>query len=233
MVTPSQGPKRELLSLIGKLSFTARAIPAGRLFLRRLISLSTTVPQLHHHLRLTSAARADIEWWCGFLPTWNGTAKFVDPVATPAPDFELFTDAAGTLGCGAFFQGAWFHYSWQDHQLNHSIQWKELFAMLAAAMTWGHLWTGRRLKFLCDNQAIVQAWEGQRSRNSDLMILLRRLYVFFAAARGNFPVMLQHLPGVTNQLADAISRKQFDRFFCLAPQANPTPTRTPGALTTV
>ena len=50
--------KRELLSLIGKLSFAARAVPAGRLFLRRLISLSTTVRSLHHRLRL--GVQADI-----------------------------------------------------------------------------------------------------------------------------------------------------------------------------
>jgi hypothetical protein len=46
-----------------------------------------------------------------------------------AHDWELYTDAAGSLGCGAYFQGAWFHYDWQPHQLAHSIQWKELFAI--------------------------------------------------------------------------------------------------------
>ena len=95
--------KRELLSLIGKLSFAARAVPAGRLFLRRLITLSTTVTQLHHHVRLSADARADIAWWQSFLPSWNGTAKFIPPTATTAADMELFTDAAGTLGCGAYF----------------------------------------------------------------------------------------------------------------------------------
>ena len=36
--------KSELLSLIGHLSFACKAVPAGRMFLRRLIDLSTTVP---------------------------------------------------------------------------------------------------------------------------------------------------------------------------------------------
>ena len=55
--------KRKLLSLIGVLSFAARAVPAGRLFLRRLINLSTKVQRLHHHIRLNQQALADISWW--------------------------------------------------------------------------------------------------------------------------------------------------------------------------
>lgn len=52
--------KMELLSLIGKLAFAGRAVPAGHLFLHRLVTLSTKVRCLHHHLRLNREARADI-----------------------------------------------------------------------------------------------------------------------------------------------------------------------------
>ena len=65
--------KRELLSLIGSLSFAAKVVPAGRIFFRRLIDLSTSVKKLHHRIKLNSSARADIQWWLDFLPTWNGT----------------------------------------------------------------------------------------------------------------------------------------------------------------
>ena len=58
--------KRRLLSLIEKLSFAAKVVPAGRpagrLFLRHLINLSTTVSQFHHHITLNSQAQADIQW---------------------------------------------------------------------------------------------------------------------------------------------------------------------------
>ena len=223
--------KRELLSLIGKVSFAARAVPAGRLFLRRLIMLSTTVTQLHHHIRLTADARADIEWWQTFLPTWNGTAKFIDPATIAAADMDLFTDAAGHLGCGAYFKGSWFHYTWDARQASYSIQWKELFVIVAAALTWGHLWEGKRIQFHCDNQAIVLAWQSRRAKQPLLMTLLRKL--FLTAATGNFHVTLKHLPGHSNAIADAISRRQFTRFFSLSPQADPHPTPTPGMLTTL
>ena len=79
--------KCQLLSLIGKLAFAARAVPAGWLFVRRLICLSTTVTHVHHQIRLNTEARADIRWWLTILPSWNGTAKFVDPDLTNALDW--------------------------------------------------------------------------------------------------------------------------------------------------
>ncbi|KAL5509659.1 hypothetical protein EMCRGX_G005061 [Ephydatia muelleri] len=39
--------KRDLLSLIGKLSLAAKVVPSSRLFLRQLIELSTTVATSH------------------------------------------------------------------------------------------------------------------------------------------------------------------------------------------
>lgn len=63
--------KRELLSLIGKLSFTCKVVPPGRT-LRRLIDFSTSAENLHHHLPLTQEAKCDMKWWLDFLPQWPG-----------------------------------------------------------------------------------------------------------------------------------------------------------------
>ena len=52
--TKKKATKRELLSLTGKLSFAAKVIPAGRIFLRRLIDLTTLVKKLHHHIPYNS-----------------------------------------------------------------------------------------------------------------------------------------------------------------------------------
>ena len=64
--------KRELLSLIGALSFAAKVVKPGRMFLRRLIDLSTTVSKLDHRVSLNAEARTDIQWWTTFLPLQNG-----------------------------------------------------------------------------------------------------------------------------------------------------------------
>ena len=54
--------KRELLSLIGKLAHASTVVRVGRIFLRRLINLSTQAARLHHWLHLSMEARADIAW---------------------------------------------------------------------------------------------------------------------------------------------------------------------------
>ena len=66
--------KRELLSLIGSLSFACKVVKPGYIFLCRLIDLSTTVHNINHHIFLNSEARADINLWSQFLPHWNGIA---------------------------------------------------------------------------------------------------------------------------------------------------------------
>eukprot|EP00731_Ephydatia_muelleri_P037997 Em0622g3a len=95
--------KRELLSLIGKLSF-AKVAPAVRLFLCHLIDLSTTVRKLHHHISLNALA-SDVMWWESFLHLGNGVAIIVEPDKTEADSLQLFTDASGSLGFGTYFNG--------------------------------------------------------------------------------------------------------------------------------
>ncbi|XP_057296124.1 uncharacterized protein LOC130625059 [Hydractinia symbiolongicarpus] len=86
--------KRELLSLIGSLSFACKVAKCGRMFLRRIIDLSTTVHSLHHHTSLTTESRKDIQWWCEFLPTWNGIA-IIHTETLDSSSINLFTDASG------------------------------------------------------------------------------------------------------------------------------------------
>ena len=84
--------KRELLSLIGSLSFACKVVKPGRIFLRRLIDLASTVSSLNHHIYLNSVSRKDIDWWVQFFPYWNGKEFFQDnPVSSDA--LLLFTDA--------------------------------------------------------------------------------------------------------------------------------------------
>ena len=140
-------------------------IPAGRIFLRRLIDLSTSVTKLHHHITLNAHAKEDIKWWLDFLPGWNGVSLMLQSHWDTSSDLQLYTDASGTLGFGAYFQGAWLIGSWSDTQLSRSIQWKELFAIVAATAAWGSKWKRKRILIHCDNQAIVHIWQSKKPKH--------------------------------------------------------------------
>jgi len=43
-----------------------------------------------------------------FLLKWNERSLFLESSTTPTPDLELYTDAAGSMGFGGYFQGKWF-----------------------------------------------------------------------------------------------------------------------------
>ena len=221
--------KRSLLSLIGKLSFATKVIPAGRIFLRRLLDLAHSVPALDAPLHLTEDAVLDINWWLAFAQSWNGEAFFLDPTWTHSPEMNLFTDASSEIGYGAFWNGHWFQQKWSSTNHHHSIQWKELYAILIACEVWGHGWTRKRVLFHCDNQTVVYLWRSGMSKAPTLMHLVRAL--FFVAARHNFHVTVTHIAGTDNGIADALSRFHLQRFAQLAPDADPDPTPIPARLT--
>lgn len=103
--------------------------------------------------------------------------------------------------------------SWSLHQelSQRSIQWQELFTILAAAKVWGPHQAGRRVRFHCNNQTIVYAWSGQ---SSDVTKLLREL--FFITAHHDFAVQLVHITSQHN----ALSCNMLPHIFSLALQAN-------------
>ena len=129
--------KRELASLLGHLSFASRAIPAARTFLRCLYDLDKATSEMSSHrmLHLSASAKGDLSWWHQTLSTWNGKSFFLLEKWMPSADLQSQTDASGTIGFGAFFNGRWFRGDWSPQQLELSITYKELFAIVVACAT--------------------------------------------------------------------------------------------------
>ena len=217
--------KTELLSLLGKLNFFAIVVRAGRLFVRRLITLSTTVSKKYHHITLNKDSRADIQWWREFLPHWNHRSLVPPPLKILSNDIMLFTDASKTIGLGAIYDNEWILAKWPPSMLHLDIDFKELFAIFAATCTWGHQWKGQRIVFVTDNKPITQIWSSGSSPVPKLMSLIRALFLF--AAKNDFSISFKHIFGHYNAIADALSRFQVPRFRALAPYAKQLPTTIP------
>ena len=224
----SQCSKQELLSLICTLSFAAKIVPAGRTFLCRMIDLSTTTPRLRDIIPLDDGFKCDLRWWSAFATPWLGRSFFLLLHWTPAPDLYLYTDSAGPIGYGAYYDSEWFNSRWSPDQATHSNQYKELYPIVLAALVWGHQWVTVKVCFHCDNLAIVSCLTSGSSQCPHIMHLLRNL--FLIAATHNFSVSTQHVPGTHNAIADSLSRFQMQLFRRLAQEAAPHPTPTPPSL---
>lgn len=216
--------KRELLSLIGVLSFAAKVVKPGRMFLRRLIDLSTTVSCLHHHITLNSESRADIQWWLDFLPGWNGVAMMQPDPFTSVSMF-LHTDASG-VGFGAVFGDKWFSHRWPDQfHADLDIHIQELFAIVAAVCAWGDHWVNSQILFFTDNMSVTQVWRSGTSKDKLTMKLVRFLFLY--TAKRNINILMEHVFGFYNAQADHLSRLQVDNFRRLHPSADQSPTPLP------
>ena len=134
--------KREILSICGQLSFATKCIPAGRIFLRRILTLAHRVKNLNYKMRLTEGFRADLQWWIDFFPKWNGSCKFLNADWIASPKMHLFTDASGSIGCGGVFGMKWFQIEWPKWLLDTkpSIALLEILPVLVACSVWGANW---------------------------------------------------------------------------------------------
>ena len=84
------------------------------------------------------------------------------------------------------------------------IQWAEMFAALAAVLTYAPFLTNRSVLLLMDNQCDVGMINRQSSRNKSVCLLVRAL--FDLAFRFHFSIRAQHIAGTSNVLADFLSR---------------------------
>ena len=212
--------KRDLLSLIGKLIFVSRVVRCGRMFVRRMIDVAKKVKHLHHMVKLNRDFQEDVTWWLTFLPSWNGISMMYDLQWTTDIDMHLHTDASNKAVAG-FYNNSW--YVELVDEMTLSINYRELYAVVLAASTWSQHWAGKKVLFHCDNLAVCHILRNKTSKSPALMVLLRKL--FYIAASAQFDFSAEWIDTKSNDIADALSRLDFSRFWALAPNADIEMTR--------
>ena len=219
--------KRELLSLIGSLSHACKVVWSGRTFLHRLIDLSTKVARLDHFIRLNAEAWADLEWWYQFIGPWNGVS-LLSSLSAQTPEATIYSDASSSWGCGVIYQGHWFQLQWDKNSETYHISIKELLPIVIVTTIWGRHFIEKTILVRSDNVAAVAAINHQTSPVKEVALLLRCLA--FIMARFNIRLQAAHIPGILNDIADALSRNNMSTFFSLVPQADKHPEIIPSSL---
>lgn len=105
-------------------------------------------------MRITSGMRDDLLGWRRFLSTFNGSCLWQNPFCS-ASALHLHTDAAGSCGYGAYWDGHWSAdlcpTSWKDSGLTSNIVLLEIFPVLVALELWGVHNKNRRILQYSDN----------------------------------------------------------------------------------
>ena len=124
-------------------------------------------------------------------------------------DLKLFSDAF-SIGLGVIYNQNWIQYRWVCKETSLSIDFQELFVIVAAIYTWGGEWEGKRIVVVTDNLPITQIWHSGTTKSKSIMYLIRKLYLF--AAQIGFSVSFKHISGTSNCIVDSLSRFQVERF---------------------
>ncbi|XP_053391454.1 uncharacterized protein LOC128554230 [Mercenaria mercenaria] len=223
---------REMQSLIGSLNFCCRAIVVRRPFCRRLINSTCGVKRPFHHVRLNKGIKLDLEMWLRYFRNCNGISVFHDRFWLSKDDEQLYTDSSGGIGFGIWFKGHWCHarwpVAWHSNGLTRDITVLELFPIVTAICIWGEQLRNKKIRFHCDNQAVVHILNTMSSKSSQVMTLIRVLTL--QCLRFNCLLRASHIAGAKNEISDALSRFQLTRFKTLAPEADSSPTPIPDYL---
>jgi hypothetical protein len=113
------------------------------------------------------------------------------------------------LTLGTAYSGRYADEHANYHDSANKITWCELLAVVAIAATYGPHLQNRSLLFYVDNSTDVSIINRQATRSALLAELLRRLY--FIALQNNLDIRAEHRPGVSNTLADFLSRPDLHR----------------------
>ena len=134
--------KKELESLVGKLSHASRVVQPGKTFLLQLFEVLKGTPKGFHRIHLNVTARSNIYWWSTFVQPWNGIS-LLGGFDKEKIDHYITIDPSRQVGCGNLWQNKWFQIRWTPEYcitkhlpLQNSILLHELLLVVIAAVVW-------------------------------------------------------------------------------------------------
>ena len=217
-LSKSHATKRQILSIIGKLQFCAKVVRSGVMFIRRLIQCSKKLKNLHNVAKLSYETKKDLKWWFHCIRSHNGMTWFKKEF-DPSSATLLFTDASD-LGAGMVVDCKWaiFPFSGKNGWMTKkSIQWRELFAVLLAMSTFSHYLAGKEVLMNIDNQAMQVAVANGKSKEPELMAMIRVIYFYTSVHHINYQTV--YISSANNSAADACSRLDVTRLRACLPGA--------------
>jgi len=200
--------RKDLQSLLGKLSFVTACVNSGRIFMSRLLNNLRTFPSSRRTAVVSNDMKLDIAWWLTFLPLYNGVS-FIKPDSWSFEDLHFSTDSC-LHGGGATCLDQCFFVTLPTNIVQEAehITALVLFVLVLAVRVWAPTLARRRFLISCDNEAAVTVINSGVTRDCFMQRCLRQLW--FTASLHDFEIRASFIPGDHNTLADALSRWQLN-----------------------
>jgi hypothetical protein len=192
---------RRLAAFAGKVASVDLTCPLARFRTTRAVHDCIAVaPHWEAHVRLSRAARTDLDWWVRFDVQAQERAIWQAPCTQ-----VLHADASGEIGWGAVLDNtvpaSGF---WRSHQQHEHITFKELRAVCYAVESFMPELANHIVQLYEDNQAVVAILISGTSRSPELMQELRKL--FDICGLRNITLRPQYIRShLMNVLADRLS----------------------------
>ena len=164
-----------------------------------------TLHENHASNKITSSDsfQRDLLWFIHFLGPFNGVVAFKRlPV-----QYHVFVDAT-LSGIGDVWGKRVYTAQIPRHLQDrfYIIQY-EMYNIVIALWTWGHLWQDKVVLVSCHNQSAISICETGKMKDILLNVCLHALWLH--AARFNIELRVVHIPGKANEIADTLSRNTF------------------------
>ena len=196
---------RVLASIVGQIISMSLAIgPVARLRTRILYDLLNSRRSWSDMLRMSDAARQEMQFWKFSIEFLNGCPIWFSPGATRI----VFSDASasGYGGCHEVEIGPDIaHGQWSQYETTLSSTWRELKAVALVLSSFIPKLAGHRVKWFTDNQNVVRIVEAG-SRKQHLHCIA--LQIFETCFRNCIRLDMEWIPRTLNEKADYISRVQ-------------------------
>ena len=197
-------PARQFLQLLGFLNSLADIVHLGRLHIRPiqwyLADFWHPISQLWEApVPILPRLLPHLQWWLQRENLLKGL-----PLDPPDPNLTLFTDAS-LSGWGASLEGKPVSGLWSGPQLQEHINILEMRAVLLALKHFQEVIQGQSLLVATDNTTVVAYLQNQGGTHSRSLYLLCR-DILLLCNHLNTPLVVRHVPGKQNLVADALSR---------------------------
>ena len=213
---------KQLQKICGFLNFLCRAVVPGRAFTRRLYMYTKSQQgklKAHHHIKINHEMREDLNMWIKFLQHPTAYCRpFLDfsQGYLEADTIQMYSDASRnfSLGFGGICEDCWMFGQWPQGEFmketNPSIEYLELYTVLATVLNWIHRFKNSRVVLFCDNQSVVSMINNSTSSCKNCLALIRILILHSLTV--NVRVFAQHLTSKANKNADLLSRLKIAEF---------------------